>query len=176
MTLQRLSPKLVGILILAACNPADFTRGKKGDAYLGDGSNDRVMCTQLGCAGFQLTLAPHSGVFPAGQYELWTSVDGDEPKQCDLKVTASRVIMPGDWWERPEGCRGLSYYPSTSGINSISVSQYSKLDVLEVVLVKDGDVVQSEQYRPVFETRYPNGPNCGSCESAASIDSIIDSL
>ena len=123
------------------------------------GVHPPLYCTEIGCpAEYLLILRPSDTRFPAGRYHVHVTAGGDATppwfeRSCYFVVSDDPHCVPeGD-------CNALYFvgypYPDKVWI------QYGIIQgPLEVVVERDGSVVGTATFEPVYEIVYPNGPEC----------------
>jgi hypothetical protein len=132
-------------------------------------------CTLIGCDdGLKVDLQPNSG-WPAGAYQMTVQAD-DVRVVCrgslPLPPCASRAISCEPAGVVTIGESGCALPAASHGFSQIAFESKLRPKRVEVSITRDGASVAQATLAPVFQTLFPNGPDCPpGCDTAqARID------
>jgi hypothetical protein len=120
-------------------------------------------CTLIGCeSGFKVELQPNSA-WPAGAYQMTVQAD-DVRVVCrgslPLPACASRAVSCEPAGVVNIGESGCALPAASHGFSQITFESMLRPKRVEVSITRDGAVVGQATLAPVFQTVFPNGPDC----------------
>jgi len=120
-------------------------------------------CTLVACSsglGLTIRTAPTQGPsleLPPGHYRLDVVYDRQKT-HCEFDIAAVRGSFEYSYCRRPDGGAHVELTMRHS-VGYLSIGQVTPFDVL-VVVSRDGQEIAREQFFPVYQSHYPNGPDC----------------
>lgn len=133
------------------------------------GIHPPLYCTEMaGWSGFALILRPTDPRFPAGRYDVHFTAGGDAtPSWFE---DSCYFVVSDDPHCVPEGDCNASYFVGYPYPDRVRIQYGIIQGPVEVVAERDGSVVGTATFEPVYEIYYPNGPEChqGAASSLAS--------
>lgn len=148
-------------------------------------------CTDIGCSsGVSVLLAPDSGVWQFGDYQLEIRRDGatsscgfvapgDLPRDGALQSLDCGRQISADIWPRTS-CTTTRHGDAVSQSCSPIENQYDlHLRIegtpknLSIQLTRDGEVIVNDSRAPKYGETSPNGPECGPTCRQASVELVV---
>jgi hypothetical protein len=130
-------------------------------------------CTDVGCvSGVHVRVAPEGNVWPAGNYAVALSLDG-ETSACsfsipeDLPARGAVATLSCGYLSQLAACREIREGGAViheceplDGQYELNIAAAGEHSSLALTLAHDGSVVLDHTEDPVYTVTSPNGPEC----------------
>ena len=126
-----------------------------------------LACTEIGCSdGYTVSLVA-ADRFPDGVYEI--AINGDNtPEGCRFEVADGRLLDD----ETCNAAYGIG--PTFPTPEAVGITYPMITSEIEIVVSRDGAVIERLATTPVYETIQPNGPDCDPACRVAGAEFFVD--